>query len=114
MLTDLLAVAATTTQRRFDIVLDDEIFAKELLNLFTETLRFDEIAMTPKATVVEFMDNFLSTQRDLTSPMQDTGEQKMFYHRHDGYWNGTLIRIRNVIDANATSEYRYSVKIYNR
>lgn len=114
VLSDLLAVVATTTNRRIEITLEEEFIAQELQNLFTDKLRFDEIAFTSKPSAADFTENFLSTQRDFASPTNDPGQQKMFFQRHDGYWNGSLIRMRNVYDPMSTTEYRYQLKIYNR
>lgn len=114
VLSDLLAVVATTVNRRIEIVFEEELFAREMQTILTDKLRFDEIAITPPSTGVDFTENFLLTQRDLGSPTNDFGEQKMFFQRHDGYWNGTLIRMRQIIDPQSNGEYRYHLKIYNK
>lgn len=114
MLSDLLAIVATTKSRRIEITFEEEFFAQDLHNIFTDKLRFDEIAISAMPIIADFTENFLLTQRDLASPTDDHGEQKMFYQRHDGYWNGTLIRMCNVIDPKSNAEYRYHLKIYNK
>lgn len=113
VLSDFLAVVATTAQQHIEIAFEEELFARELPTVFVEKLRFDEIVMSSNPTTVDLTQNFLLTQRPLASPTNDPGEQKMFFHRHDGYWNGTLIRMRTVADPKSTG-YRFRLKIYNK
>lgn len=112
VLSDLLAVVATTAHRRIEITFEEEQVAQEFQNIFIDKLRFDEITISSKPT--EFTEHFLLTQRDAASPTNDPEPHKMFFHRHDGYWNGTLLRMRETVDPNAVAEYRYQLKIYNK
>lgn len=113
VLSDFLAIVATTSQQHYEIAFEEELFAREFPTIFIDKLRFDEIVVSTKPTAADLTENFLFTQRALASPTNDPGEQKMFFHRHDGYWNGTLIRMRNVVDPSST-RYRFQLKIYNK
>lgn len=43
-------------------------------------------------------------------------DHRMFYFQHDGYWNGTLIRVRMKNETNNETDniFCYEMKIYNR
>lgn len=61
---------------------------------------------------------FLSQNLDLTTSMNIDEDHQMFYCTQDGYWNGTLIRMRTANNDfntnNGNSNEIYELKIYNR
>lgn len=116
----MLAVATTSTIHTTEIVYDndeEENVLIDLNRLFTTKLRFESISLSrdqpPREEIAE---SFILTQHFLNAAAATTNDSTdltLFHCLRDGYWNGTVIRMSDIIhDENRRSHLR--LKIYNK